>query len=71
MVDLCTQLRPSPADNEQHPSHRHFLTVRLLPDDLIARRLHASSAVDAQHLAVDPAAIIRGQEADDTGDIDW
>jgi hypothetical protein len=32
--------------------------------------LHASSAVDADHLAVDPLAILGREEADDTGDID-
>ncbi len=32
--------------------------------------LHARSAVDADHLAVDPLAVLRDQEADDTGDVD-
>jgi len=32
--------------------------------------LHACSAIDANHLAVDPLAILGREEADDTGDID-
>ena len=32
--------------------------------------LHASSSVDAQNLAVDPAAVIRGEEADHASDVD-
>lgn len=32
--------------------------------------LHASGTVDSENLAVDPLAILRGEEADNTGDVD-
>lgn len=32
--------------------------------------LHASGTVDAQNLAVDPFAILRGEEANDTSNVD-
>lgn len=32
--------------------------------------LHASCAIDAKHLAVDPLAVLGGKEADDAGNID-
>ena len=33
-------------------------------------RLHAGSAVNANDLAVDPVTVLRGKEADNTGDVD-
>lgn len=33
-------------------------------------RLHACSAVDAEDLAVDPLAVLRSEEADDTSNVD-
>jgi len=39
-------------------------------DDVFIPFLHASSAVDAEDLAVDPLAVLGCEEADDTGDID-
>lgn len=36
----------------------------------IVRDLHAGGTVDADDLAVDPLAVLRGEEADNTGDID-
>ncbi len=33
-------------------------------------RLHAGSAVNTNDLSVDPIAILRGKEADDTGNVD-
>jgi len=38
--------------------------------DFNSSRLHASSAVNANDLAVDPVTVLRGKEADDAGDID-
>lgn len=32
--------------------------------------LHASSAVNANDLAIDPLAVLRSEEADDAGDVD-
>lgn len=32
--------------------------------------LHACGAVDADDLAVDPLAVLRGEEADNAGDVD-
>jgi len=42
----------------------------LHPEDHLATLSHARGAVNAQHLAVDPAAVVRCQEADDTSDVD-
>lgn len=35
-----------------------------------ANDLHARGAVNAENLAVDPLTILRGEEADDAGDVD-
>lgn len=32
--------------------------------------LHASSTIDAEHLAVDPFTVLGGEEADNAGDVD-
>jgi hypothetical protein len=34
-------------------------------------RLHASSAINADDLSVDPVTVLRSKEADDTGNVYW
>jgi len=34
-------------------------------------RLHASSAINANNLSVDPVTVLRSKEADDTGNVYW
>jgi hypothetical protein len=36
----------------------------------MSNRLHASSAINADDLSVDPVAVLRCQEADDAGNVD-
>lgn len=33
--------------------------------------LHARGTIDADDLAVDPFAVLGGEEADDAGNVDW
>lgn len=39
-------------------------------DQLMVRHSHTGSTIDAEHLSIDPLAILRGQEADNSGNVD-